>query len=140
MRRTMITLCLVPALHVGLLVVAVRAQQGVAGRAAPAPTSPYPSSSPTRANGSSGEPDLLSPYASKGARSTPYDSESLRYSRTPAKPRPPVRLDDRVSRGAVFARGVGNYYPAMRPGQAPNRNVVDHRSLCVPGRRAVLQR
>jgi hypothetical protein len=30
-----------------------------------------------------------------------------------------------------------NYYPGMRPGQSPNRNVVPH---CVPGRSAFLHR
>ena len=47
---------------------------------------------------------------------------------------------EKTARAAVFATGVRGYYPAVRPNQSRNSNVIDPRTLCVPGRRALLQR
>ncbi len=57
------------------------------------------------------------------------------YSRSnPSTMPPPAR-----SQAATFSR-VRDYFPAARSGRSINRNVVDPRTLCVPGRRAMLQR
>jgi hypothetical protein len=110
---------------------------GSTGRAFARPSTPYPSSAPARP---ADDFDLLSPYGSRAGGPAGNGSAPKPYTRTPVTRRPPGPPLDRSSRGAVFSRGVGSYYPSMRSGQAPNRNVVDHRSLCVPGRRALLQR
>lgn len=72
------------------------------------------------------EDDLLRPYAPRTERT---------YARPRTPPASPVRLS-----AAVPSRGVGEYFPGMRPGTSPNRNVIDPRSLCVPGRRALILR
>ncbi|MFO0953500.1 MAG: hypothetical protein U0835_20580 [Isosphaeraceae bacterium] len=78
------------------------------------------------------EPDLLTPYAP----SNPRAEKGIRpYRRTPAPALAPAPADRVAS-----SRGVGNYFPSMRAGQSPNQNVINPRTLCVPGRRAMLQR
>jgi len=69
--------------------------------------------------------DLLRPYAPHAERP---------YARPHVAPAYPARL------AAAPPRGVGEYFPGMRPGTSPNRNVIDPRSLCVPGRRALILR
>ena len=95
-----------------------RAPSGTSGRAYPRVVEP--------------ETDPLRPYASRNPRSY-YQSRSA-Y-RPPSRPTPRPEL---IARPSVHAQGVRNYYPAMRAGQGPNRNAVDPRTLCVPGRRAML--
>lgn len=72
-----------------------------------------------------GEPDPLRPYTDSprsGVTTRPYE-------RTPVVS-PPER--------EIPAPAVShNYYPGLRTGQGPNRNVVSH---CVPGRNAFLHR
>jgi hypothetical protein len=74
------------------------------------------------------EADLLRPYASRPAR---LGGDSRYGYRAAVRP-------ETAPRPAGRSRGVQDYYPAMRTGQGPNRNTVDPRSLCVPGRRALL--
>jgi hypothetical protein len=63
----------------------------------------------------------------------------LGYARPPVQKRAasPPRTEY-AARPTVHPQGVRDYYPTMRTGQGPNRNVIDPRSLCVPGRRAVI--
>jgi hypothetical protein len=76
---------------------------------------------------SRGNPDPLRPYADNprsGVAPRPYE-------RTPVIS-PPER--------EIPAPAVShNYYPSLRSGQGPNRNVVT-RPLCVPGRSAFFHR
>ena len=65
-----------------------------------------------------------------------FSSEREAYSRIP----PSRPLAETKAHAAVFSKGVRAYYPGSRPGQGPNRNYIDPHSLCVPGRRALLQR
>jgi hypothetical protein len=73
-----------------------------------------------------GANDPLRPYASNSS------APGRGYYRVP-----PPRSEP-VARPVVRSQGVRDYYPTMRTGQGPNRNVVNPRSLCVPGRRAIL--
>jgi hypothetical protein len=75
------------------------------------------------------EPDPLRPYAPEPRA----DSRYRPYLRAPAAP----PRDEAITRAAAPRR---EYFPGLRSGQGPNRNVVDPRTLCVPGRRAMLQR
>jgi hypothetical protein len=81
------------------------------------------------------EANLLRPYGSRDGQQ--YFTHKRTYTRPPVVPPPPPIIPARAS---VFARGVHDYYPAARPGQGKNQNVVDPRTLCVPGRRALLRR
>ncbi|MCA1686625.1 MAG: hypothetical protein LC745_11765 [Planctomycetia bacterium] len=85
-------------------------------------------------DGSSGS-GLLRPYGPRDVR-TSAAQKPQSYSRSSPTPSP---ADDR-SRAAVFAKGVRDYYPDARSNQSANRNVVDTRTLCNPGRRALLRR
>lgn len=87
-----------------------------------------------RGQGVASKDGVLKPY-NPGERRTP-GARRPAYSRQPASAPAP----DKRSRAAVFAKGVRDYYPAARANQSKNSNVVDPRSLCVPGRRALLQR
>jgi hypothetical protein len=71
--------------------------------------------------------DILRPYAPHSTRAS-----STGYSRTPAPRQQPI------ARPQVQSQGVRDYFPGMRLGYGPNRNTVDPRRLCVPGRRAML--
>ena len=73
--------------------------------------------------------DMLRPYGSRA--SSGFVGERSSYSR-PAPQRPPAERPPARPRAAI------DYFPTMRPGSGPNRNVVDVRSLCNPGRRALL--
>jgi hypothetical protein len=92
----------------------------------------FPTAIPSARSGerSSAVRDLLSPYDEPVARS---GSGYRTYTRTPANP-PHEETD---LRGPAPRH---NYFPNLRSGQGPNRNVIDPRTLCVPGRRAMLQR
>jgi hypothetical protein len=79
---------------------------------------------------SSAEADLFRPYDEPVARP---GSGYRPYTRTPVNP-----PRDEATLRAPAPRH--NYFPGQRSGQGPNRNVVDTRTLCVPGRRAMLQR
>jgi hypothetical protein len=93
--------------HAGFLATPGRAQQAAAR--APARLSPGL--------------ELLRPYGSSLARPSPRDPKAV-YKSPPSK-RPIVPpIQERTARAAVF-QGVGNYYPAMRPGQGPNFNALD---------------
>lgn len=81
-----------------------------------------------------GEPDPLRPYASRSTTAFEAERSTRAYSR--ARPLPPPTR----SYPAATVRGVRDYYPTMRRGQNPNKNVVDPRTLCVPGRRAMILR
>jgi hypothetical protein len=76
----------------------------------------------------SAEDDPIRPYTEGAAASA---SGSRGYYRSYARPAP-------VARPPARPQSVRDYYPTMRTGQGPNRNVVDPRTLCVPGRRAML--
>lgn len=78
----------------------------------------------------------IRPYGSSSAKGA-ASSTTGRSQRRPTPPPPPM---PERARAAVFSRGVHDYYPFARQGQQVNRNVIDPRSLCVPGRRAMLQR
>ncbi len=85
----------------------------------------YPTVRETLRDRSTGELNPLRPYAPE-ARS---DASYRPYLRTPVEepmPRTPAPRP--------------NYFPGLRSGQGPNRNVVNTHTLCVPGRRAMLQR
>ena len=92
-------------------------------------TGSYPSSSATYGDRSSAEPDPLRPYAPEPRADASYRP----YLRTPVSP----PRDEAITRASAPRR---NYFPGLRTGQGPNRNYVDPRTLCVPGRRAMLQR
>jgi hypothetical protein len=80
----------------------------------------------------SAEPDPFRPYSSRAR--TDAGPVARPYLRTqPTTPAPPPRV-------VAPPRGVHDYFPGMRPGIHPNRNTVDPRRLCVPGRRAFLMR
>jgi hypothetical protein len=74
-------------------------------------------------------PDPLRPYATQG-RAEP---NSRPYARTPLTP----PRDEAITRTSAPPPRQ-NYFPGLRTGQGPNRNYIDPRTLCVPGRRAVL--
>jgi hypothetical protein len=102
------------------------------GRAEPA------NESSTTRSGSSGA-EFKRPYAGTRDMRTfaaQKQQQMQSYSRASAAT-PQV---DKRSRAAVFAKGVRDYYPAVAPNQSKNHNVIDPRTLCVPGRRALLQR
>jgi hypothetical protein len=82
------------------------------------------------------DPDPLRPYATRDIRALAAVGRA--YSRT--SPPPPPTIEETRSRAAVFARGARDYYPALKTGQGPNRNYIDPRTLCVPGRRALIPR
>jgi hypothetical protein len=69
--------------------------------------------------------DPFRPYPTGGSRSS--------TTRTYEQPRPQV-----VAQPPARSQGVREYFPGMRTGRGPNRNVVDTRKLCVPGRRAMI--
>jgi len=50
----------------------------------------------------------------------------------------PERLDPPAT-AISSPRRVTDFYPMMRAGQGPNRNTVDIRGLCNPGRRALMR-
>jgi hypothetical protein len=81
-----------------------------------------------------GDVDLLKPYASRSMAGFVDEQSSRPYSRSKPLP-PPAR-----AYAAATQRGVTNYFPGMRPGSAPNKNVVDPHTLCVPNRRAAILR
>jgi hypothetical protein len=101
----------------------------------------WPLATPGRAQGfdrdpyasRSTEPDLFRPYSSR------YGSASLTGTRPYSRPRP-VPTATLPARASAPPRTVHDYFPGMRPGVSPNRNTVNPRSLCVPGRRALLMR
>lgn len=76
--------------------------------------------------------DELRPY---GTRSSATRQADRPYARSSEAPAPPFESPSRLP----VRRTVGSFYPTMRAGQSRNRNVVDTRSLCNPGRRALLQ-
>jgi hypothetical protein len=76
------------------------------------------------------EPDPLRPYATQGRTEPNFRP----YARTPLAP----PRSEAITRTSAPPRH--NYYPGLRTGQGPNRNYVDPRTLCVPGRRALLYR
>jgi hypothetical protein len=80
------------------------------------------------------EPDLLRPYGSNHLSSdTP--AAGLPYVR-----RPPIAPPELDRPARAVPRGVNSYFPMMRAGQGPNRNYIDPRFHCVPGRMAPIQR
>jgi hypothetical protein len=85
----------------------------------------------TSAGAFSGEVNMLRPYASR----TVNQGRGYVRQAAPSRPVMPTRAEP-VARPT--SQGVRDYYPAMRPGQGPNRNVINPRTLCVPGRRAVI--
>jgi hypothetical protein len=89
----------------------------------------YPTVGATLRDRSTGELDPLRPYAPV-ARS---DASYRPYLRTPVNP----AREEPILRAAAPRP---NYFPGLRSGQGPNRNVVNTHTLCVPGRRAILQR
>jgi hypothetical protein len=85
------------------------------------------------------EPDLLRPYGSRDQRVFFAEKEKRVYAPPPAAP----PLHSRVSSSpgaAVFTQGARDYFPAIRAGRGPNGNAINPRSLCVPGRRAMIPR
>ena len=78
------------------------------------------------------EPDFLRPYASRSAHV--YTSERSARASSRSRPLPPPQR----AYAAVVERGVKDYFHDIRPGTSPNRNTVDPKSLCVPGRRALI--
>jgi len=93
---------------------------------------PRPAPSPAaRAPTPADEPDPLRPYRpeEEAARG---DRLAGRWSAPGPVPRPaPPAARFETSR---------SYFPDIRAGRGINRNVIDPRGLCVPGRRALLQR
>jgi hypothetical protein len=77
------------------------------------------------------EPDLLRPYSSRNG------SAPVSGTRAYTRPRP-LTTAPTPARASSPPRTVHDYFPGMRPGVSPNRNTVNPRSLCVPGRRALL--
>jgi hypothetical protein len=90
----------------------------------------YPTAGASSRDRSMGELDPLRPYDAPPARP---DAAYRPYLRTPVNP----PREEPILRAAAPRH---NYFPGLRSGQGPNRNVVDPRTLCVPGRRAMLQR
>lgn len=76
------------------------------------------------------ESDLVRPYGGGGAA-----DGRVYKSRTAPPARPPA-----VERTVASSRGVRDYFPGMRPGIGPNRNVGTVRPHCVPGRHSLMGR
>ena len=89
----------------------------------------YPAATASSGERSSAELDPLRPYAPEARANPSYRP----YLRTPVTP----PRDEAITPASTPRR---NYFPGLRSGQGPNRNVVDPRTLCVPGRRAMLHR
>jgi hypothetical protein len=83
----------------------------------------------------SAEPDLFRPYGSRSPSSFTAGRSGYTRPRTIAPPRRPPEVAPPPQ-----PRGLHDYFPTMRPGQGPNHNTVDPRTLCVPGRRALIMR
>ncbi len=93
-----------------------------------------PERSATRRQDAVSRASELTPYTTRDLRT--YTAQKEAYRRPTTTP-PPV---DKRARAAVFAKGVKDYYPSARANQSKNSNVIDPRTLCVPGRHALLQR
>jgi hypothetical protein len=121
--RTILWLGLALASVLSLTWTTARAQQGGRGYLPRVSvTRQVPAGGPSASGTAAREDrDLFSPYGSRvagGPARRPYET---------ARPR--------VAPPATEAR-TRNYFPALRPGQGPNRNTVRTDRLCVPGRRA----
>jgi hypothetical protein len=114
---------------VAVLVSEAQAQTGPQSHGA-GPNRAASRTAPSRAGSGRVGWDPLRPYGAPGWES----AGAGRYAR-PAL----VAERNEAARPSMFPRGR-NYFPGLRSGQAPNRNVVDTRTLCVPGRHHFLHR
>jgi hypothetical protein len=136
--RRFITLGLALTAFGWLFVTPGHAQRGASPRGGMAWTAPGYAPGAAAGTGGYGDgPDLLRPYGSRAGAATPNTARP--YTRSPSRPAPPPR-PELIVRQPVRPQGVRDYYPTLRAGQGPNRNMIDPRSLCVAGRRAVILR
>jgi hypothetical protein len=130
---TLSALVMVAACDLSLLVAASLAQQAPR----PGTTSPARPAFFTRIQTKNGVASPASGNARLGSRAEITRSLEGRDTPRPYERAPVVSPPERTISAPVASH---NYYPGLRPGQGPNRNAIDPRSLCVPGRRAFLHR
>ncbi|MGE3818625.1 MAG: hypothetical protein AB7I30_04270 [Isosphaeraceae bacterium] len=131
MRRSLLRLALTAA-FLTVWPLAVGSAQRF-GRAVPRPAAPVQGNA--RSGSLPGQANPLRPYSGDDRPVAARGGNQPGRWSTASVPR-----ESRPSPRASVFNAARSYYPGLRVGQGSNRNVIDPRSLCVPGRRALLVR